>query len=901
MNHHFRGWGEVGDRLRQKAAREAAQDSPWLNQGQRDSLLASAERLENNGIILADEVGMGKTRIAVAVINAVAESGGRVAVLIPPGLGSQWDQELRTGGRQVHPVLRNLWSYFEAWAPEASPSPPPWFDRDVVLVSHLFSNWRLEENSTWRWALLQTLYYFWRRRRGGRFPKWHKSEAPLHKRVDAAAQSIVDMVPEDKSHVSFRLLEEMFTTIPEIRTPPDGALYARHKPLREPLERAVGLGLGVFDLVVIDEAHKSRGDDSGLTRLTETMILHAPEARRLALTATPVEMDVSQWMHSLQRIGVDQGRRDAIRPAVQNFAQATRDVRKHWQYSALHRERFAAASRTYREALSPYLLRRDKREDDAVELFADTTRGPYDAYRALSEISIDVVGLPAGWKRAVCAAESLSAAVSLAEDSGQKRLRLTFGNGHGLSSIIDTASRCEVLDKQQIDHEGAHEGVAHLEEPAGEAHRMKRRQRASWWMDIMRSALAEGERVLFRHPAILAAVEEIEKHTRQGEKVLVFGRYTRPMQALVHLLNAREMIRCISGGEGRYWPQSKVRKSLTAEDDELQAVRAALAQLRPGWDIPDVDQALKLQFHGRTRQLKAFRKDLVAKLEDGFSRAVPGSHDRAKTMCEDFIRSVREAAAKEGVRGLFPLVSRALFELIGPEKALSASPQDLAGAFCTFIDVVTDKDEGDLNGDNSLDAEEARSLWSAVLKKMLGAEFRKSQGRFACLMYGQTDWATRRVIQAGFNSPDSSPRVLIAQSVVGREGLNLHQACRVVVLLHPEWNPGVVEQQIGRVDRVGSMWSALLKQAVVSGVQPGELPRILVKPVIFKGTYDEHNWNVLQERWQDLRAQLHGVVIPHEHAAGDREAMAIVDELAQAAPSFSPSGKRTQGRADPGA
>jgi SNF2 family DNA or RNA helicase len=54
--------------------------------------------------------------------------------------------------------------------------------------------------------------------------------------------------------------------------------------------------------------------------------------------------------------------------------------------------------------------------------------------------------------------------------------------------------------------------------------------------------------------------------------------------------------------------------------------------------------------------------------------------------------------------------------------------------------------------------------------------------------------------------------VLVAQSVVGREGLNLHRACRTVILLHPEWNPGVVEQQIGRVDRLSSYWEQLLTE-----------------------------------------------------------------------------------------
>ncbi|WP_447774813.1 helicase-related protein [Variovorax boronicumulans] len=111
-------------------------------------------------------------------------------------------------------------------------------------------------------------------------------------------------------------------------------------------------------------------------------------------------------------------------------------------------------------------------------------------------------------------------------------------------------------------------------------------------------------------------------------------------------------------------------------------------------------------------------------------------------------------------------------------------------------------------------------------------------------MNSTTEPSTRRFLQQAFNGTGSFPQVLVAQSMVGREGLNLHRACRVVMILHPEWNPGVVEQQVGRVDRVGSHWAQLLETANCQ--TPADIPRIEVRPVIFKGTYDEHNWAVLR-------------------------------------------------------
>jgi hypothetical protein len=158
-------------------------------------------------------------------------------------------------------------------------------------------------------------------------------------------------------------------------------------------------------------------------------------------------------------------------------------------------------------------------------------------------------------------------------------------------------------------------------------------------------------------------------------------------------------------------------------------------------------------------------------------------------------------------------------------------------------------------------------------------------------MNGDTQPRTRRLLQLAFNRENSAPRVLVAQSMVGREGLNLHKACKTVVLLHPEWNPGVVEQQIGRVDRIGGLWQKTLDKAIDSGVVPEELPRIAVRPVVFKGTYDEWNWTVLRERWDDLRAQLQGVVISPRMAQQAAIAPEIVDEINRAAPRFAASTK----------
>ena len=155
MNRNFQGWSAVARELE----RHADTRLEWFNTGQRASLRAIANRISSNGLVLADEVGMGKTRIAVALARSVIESGGRVAILIPPGLGYQWANELKQGGIEDDcQVVRSIGGYLAAWDTDQNPPRTPWYKERLILISHAFPNWRLGAASeAWRWALLPTL------------------------------------------------------------------------------------------------------------------------------------------------------------------------------------------------------------------------------------------------------------------------------------------------------------------------------------------------------------------------------------------------------------------------------------------------------------------------------------------------------------------------------------------------------------------------------------------------------------------------------------------------------------------------------------------------------------------------------------------------------------------------
>ena len=136
--------------------------------------------------------------------------------------------------------------------------------------------------------------------------------------------------------------------------------------------------------------------------------------------------------------------------------------------------------------------------------------------------------------------------------------------------------------------------------------------------------------------------------------------------------------------------------------------------------------------------------------------------------------------------------------------------------------------------------------------------FSSRESSFSRVMTGNTDPLTRYTLQEAFNRKDTWPMVLVTQSLVGREGLNLHKACRHVIL-HAEWNPGTLEQQIGRVDRKGSKWA---QDITASADQSGAVPKIEIYTVTVSGSYDQHQWEIVGARWKALRAQLHGDVIP---------------------------------------
>jgi superfamily II DNA or RNA helicase len=104
------------------------------------------------------------------------------------------------------------------------------------------------------------------------------------------------------------------------------------------------------------------------------------------------------------------------------------------------------------------------------------------------------------------------------------------------------------------------------------------------------------------------------------------------------------------------------------------------------------------------------------------------------------------------------------------------------------------------------------------------------------LANGSVRQETRRRLMLAFNTP-FFPEVLVASSVMS-EGVDLQHDCRYVIHHDLDWNPSTLEQRTGRIDRIGSKAEAVRQ------------PVVIYEPYI-GGTHDEKMFRVVKdrERW----------------------------------------------------
>lgn len=844
-------WMKAADYLEQLASQQT--DEP-LDAGQRASVAQLAARIRSGqrAALLADEVGMGKTRIAVALISSVRKAGGRAAIVLPAGLGVQWQKELRLfhSDDQTLLPLRSYDGFIAGFLTEEDAEgnekhkrkhkdwlrnrrqqrelpQKGWDDEEVLMISHTFAAMRFPNPSDgpaggWRRELLPNVARLLAgQRRNFMRNSFHRGEVSQVHATRRAARTIANTIIEHGLCRS--VLDDLAG---------DHRWLAADEYKRKILP-LIGYGLGRFDLIVVDEAHKARGEDSSLSRILGPVSWESDDPFRLGMTATPVELDSAQWIDTLGRIsGQDDGEDITPLAELAEWISGYVDIVKRIQVEELDEpltDSFENAATRFQKALRPYVLRRDKRHDPQIRAFQEA----HGDYRVVEDLKVSPTteGFTRDWLRRFCAAEALS--ILPQDDHRVKRARLSVAQAYGFGLALESET---AEQPQQIDE---------LEGPQ------------SFWFDAFRGQPAD----IYTHPAILAAVRLIESYAKLNEKVLVFGRFIAPMNALTRLLDAREMLRRLR--DGRHWPASKIR------DESEPAVLAAMKDpdlcMTTG-GITATNQILTERY----RKWSSARRTELARLHREVEGLAP--MDDTAALLVGYLRQDDDGEELQGDIG-------ALLEALGDRRKSADAPwsgDEMLSLFKGLLDELSTDEE-----------QENESVLQSRLASYL-QDFSGREGNFARMMSGATQPQTRRLLQSAFNRASTWPMVLLAQSRVGREGLNLHEACRTVVILHAEWNPGIVEQQIGRVDRKGSRWLKDLEEWY--GHANGDPPRICIHPVVVSGTYDDHNWQVLKARWMELRAQLHGEVLPHQgtHVPISAELKAFRNRIIAATPTFAP-------------
>ena len=884
-------WPPVFNRLRRFIADDAIKPSNFqsLDAGQRALLAWIANLLPTGCVVLADEVGAGKTRIACAVAHAVVEAGGRAAIVVPHGLMHQWQTDARALEMPAAKTFTTMWDFIGAaqsrpWD-EITPAPD---EAEWLLISHGFRTPQVrngENPAEWRVALpsyVRALLTDENTRNDARTHAGSLLTEPHRETLKIANQLIKGMNRHRRNALRDRLEE-----LPWFRRGGDNSelIYALRHEGRCILEDLLGRWLGGFDLIVIDEAHKSRGDAEfgkealakGLPRLIDRLLKQPEGGLRLCLTATPMELDLTQWLDLLRRARssldctVGSTAITRLREAAKSAAVAPDE--------GLRIDELCEAARKFTKTLSHHVTRRRRSQDPLVRQFRERTGAAEEIPHPHRQITRVPIGWPqtggqnSPWIDALLAAEGLS------RSARGLKLKDTATWPHSLRDAYTKLSAGHV----SIDLVEEKEKIS-VPEPGEVDDRTRGKiMRAAYWHRRLRDARARIGKESpptddadfdpnADHPRILEAVREIESWTLEGEKVLVFGVFLGPLRLLRDVLNVRNALRAADAGR----PIAHV----------IHTNRSLLG--------------IALRHFDRLRDQGVFQGCLRACDQTELRRALEEGH----RVYERLRQNARERA--KGLVNGWRFSDRSMLGGAPTDRQLQT---ELADHLSTFIvDEILATDSGSTRVSQQRYQEFAAEFFRERLRPLLGEEdgadldedqieTRRNALRelvndeegprsfHARLLQGATGWATRRYVQAAFNRRKASPEVLIAQSQVGREGLNLHESCRVVVQFHAEWNPAVLEQQIGRVDRKGSLWEKEARRWLNANAS-GKPPFIEVRQLVFEGTYDAFQWDRVTRRQHVFDASLFGSLLPPEAWEGVPEERRI--DLRKAAPSFEP-------------
>lgn len=872
----------LSERLR--ATTEPRFEEDW--QRQRRTAADILRRLRSQeGIILADQVGMGKTYVALAVaVSQILSTpqACQVVVFVPASVADKWVREWEkfsetliepgTGIRCVPEAIRSGENFLKAL------SVPPERRNHIVVVTHTALNREVDDS----FVQLALLYYATYRRWDAdvlrqRIAKWcdgRKGLIPDRRFNEERVGKLLDKSPQEWGETwrrmegcedlgeepvprllidAFRpgnfegLLEEL-RRLPanrsaNVQSHIDSARQKLKTRMVEILKRSLAAIEPDLPLLIVDEAHRLKNDGPKISRLFAPRSADSADGvfagifrRMLFLTATPFQLGHSELVNVLRRMSAVRVLRPRPAEPLENrlktlekaltAAQAcaiTLDAAwgrlgaselahfDAWHPNAHAPEGIGAAAREAWEHACLAVKARHQMHNLLrlwVIRHARKPRRDYLPGRAIT------AGGPGPWGGLeipeyaalpfLLAARAQSVAL---DQAGPARPLFAYG----------IASSYEAFGR--LGGETAEDGIDSDQpiderddsDPSRREH-LARPDAIGWYRAEIDRALGD-EKTRNTHPKVRATVEKATRLWLAGEKCLVFCWFIRTGIA--------------------------VERALGDHIEKLIAERAAAA-LQVG-DAASAREALDRISDRLFRSDSASYQRFWERLRTALVEASGGHEDVLELVVDAAIRHMRthgylvrytplspELGDEEvwaGINGQNP----GHINLIERWRLFAVR---LAGAR-EQIHVVSPSEKHD-------------GEFTRIHNALLGVrgDDDASPGRGASLRSvrrasGQIDRHDRERLIVLFNTP-FAPELLVASSVMG-EGIDLHQECRCVIHHDLDWNPSVLEQRTGRLDRIGA-----LAERVGQNIE-------VYEPYL-AGTHDEKMFRVVKDRagWFDI-------------------------------------------------
>jgi superfamily II DNA or RNA helicase len=876
------------------------------------------------GIVLADEVGMGKTYIALAVVASVLETRGRkgppVVVMLPPGLVAKWQREWKQFQRTccqpgsldwvrdeyAYEPIRFLrlvggggkadlvWMTTNCFNRERR---DPWIE--LAIVRWARESMRLDEEtkrSIYKWAaplvrkgprsglsedvmqrLLESPHERWR--------EILIREGVLAESDEPPLPEVVAKAKVDGSHWA-DLRDFLRNEVPGRRGRPADETVANvghrlRQLCREILPELLAQVSWSSPLLVLDEAHHAKNDQTKLARLfrSQEFVENGGSIRpRLAdrfdrmlfLTATPFQLGHGELIRMLRsfasirwRGGTAPSRSqeeffDDIRTLevrLSDSRAAARSLDHTWgrlTWDAIdgtpepngsgcdesleawwRRVEKAPATHLENDLLETVCRCRETR-DTAQE---DKNR-PWAAIRTWvlrNNRPIYLPGPPPGPRRILKVGRSVApghedpAGLPLAPGTALPFFLAARAQGElaaasdeiavfaqGLASSYESFHHTRrlqpgetVMDSEDAENVSGRDAPVSARPPVPPSPGVP----VEWYVEQIRRHVpdrnsAPDER--YRHPKVSCTVDRAVDLWARGEKVLVFCFYRQTVRALGEHIGHAIQRRTVE---------------LVAKKLGIGATDAERWLFRAERNIARKDSLLRQQLEDvltamvRDAQYETLRthEPKVIKWLSGYVRSpsflarimpldrpeLRLAFEEGHTNLADFRRAAqvfREAIETQtDASGLsFPTRVREFLDFAAElAERTSFATRDAGDDVDEAVDPLTEYFNGvEGNARGRVDADRADTAITVAT-----AEGRRPRiSDVVRIAHGETPRNTRERLMWAFNSP-IFPEVLVSSRILG-EGVDLHRFCRHVIHHDLDWNPSILEQRTGRVDRI---------------------------------------------------------------------------------------------------